>query len=64
MRGETQPWVYPPWSGTGKQPTGQSNLTLYQIIARTEKTGAQERGELNEAFWLTYVVCINSVSGW
>ena len=28
----------------GKQPTGQSNSTLYQIIARTEKAGAQERG--------------------
>ena len=56
MRKKKQPWVYPPWSGTGKQPTGQSNPMLYQIIARNEKAGAQERGELNEAFWLTYIV--------
>ena len=29
----------------GKQYAGQSNLTIYQIIARIEKTGAQERGK-------------------
>ena len=45
------PWVYPLWSGMGKQHTGQSNSTLHQIIARTEKAGAQERGELNKALW-------------
>ena len=49
LLGKEQPWLYLPWSGTGKQDAGQSNSTLYQIIARIEKPGAQERGEVNEA---------------
>ena len=35
----------------GKQHAGQSNSMLYQIIARIEKTSAQEKGEVNEALW-------------
>ena len=51
MRGENSPGFTLSGLCTGKQPTGQSNSTLYQIIARTEKAGAQERGELDEALW-------------
>ena len=51
VRGETSPGFTLRGLAWENNLQEQSNSTLYQIIATTEKAGAQERGDPNEALW-------------